>query len=378
MKILIVSDITSHPIDAGNKQAIMAQVSYFESLGHDVFYLYVDYRNYEGVNKEIELMQAYWKDRLFVYQAPFQRFKVRLLSKLHRALNYSVHSCDEIYPWGLANYINKIDYNLHFDICIVNYYWLTRAFRKMRIPKKVLMTHDCFTYKKEKTGHDWMSTTPKEEGKAMRRADYVLALQNDEATYFSYLAPNSTVLNIYNFYNYYEQPVSFTKNILFLSGSNPHNIDGIEWFIENIFPNIKRVFSDVKLIIGGGICKKISSKYIDINIEYKGYVDNIASFYSLGDVVINPTRNGTGLKIKTFEAISYGKVTMVHPHSAKGIFKRNSAPLFSSDKPQDWVDFLQKVWGQKELINKIKLDDKEYIEEMGDFIKSEYSIMFEK
>lgn len=221
-----------------------------------------------------------------------------------------------------------------------------------------------------------MSTTPKEEGKAMQRADYILALQTDEATYFSYLAPNSTVLNIYNFYNYTFQPITFTKNILFLSGSNPHNIDGITWFIENIFPTIKKEFPSVKLIVGGSICKKIEHKYNEENIIYKGYVDDIAAFYSLGDVVINPTRNGTGLKIKTFEALSFGKVTLVHPHSAKGIFNKSSAPLFSSEKSEEWVGFLSKVWSQNGFLGKIKRDDQDYIESMDNFIKSEYDKMF--
>lgn len=376
MKILIVSDITSNPVDAGNKQAIMTQVSYFKSLGHEVFYLYVDYRAYEGVDEQIKLMQVQWKDHLFVYQTQLQRIKVKILNKIHRLFNIESYSCDEFYPWGLANYINKLYYHYHFDICIVNYYWLTRAFKKIHIPKKVLMTHDCFTYKNIKTGHDWMSTTPKEEGKAMQRADYILALQTDEATYFSYLAPNSTVLNIYNFYNYTFQPITFTKNILFLSGSNPHNIDGITWFIENIFPTIKKEFPSVKLIVGGSICKKIEHKYNEENIIYKGYVDDIAAFYSLGDVVINPTRNGTGLKIKTFEALSFGKVTLVHPHSAKGIFNKSSAPLFSSEKSEEWVGFLSKVWSQNGFLGKIKRDDQDYIESMDNFIKSEYDKMF--
>ena len=104
----------------------------------------------------------------------------------------------------------------------------------------------------------------------------------------------------------------------------------------------------------------------------QGYVANPYDFYAQADVCINPCYQGTGLKIKTFEAVSYDKVTMVHPHSMNGIFDKEHAPLFASDKPEDWLRFLEKVWSEPSEIKRIKAEDKDYLERMEAFVDKEY------
>ena len=78
------------------------------------------------------------------------------------------------------------------------------------------------------------------------------------------------------------------------------------------------------------------------------------------------------MKIKTFEAISYDKVTLVHPHSMAGVFKKETAPLFASDKPNEWIEHLKKIWRSAEYVKLIKEKNKQYLAEMNNFIINEY------
>ena len=103
-----------------------------------------------------------------------------------------------------------------------------------------------------------------------------------------------------------------------------------------------------------------------------GYIDNPEDFYRIADVAINPVYQGTGLKIKTFEAISYDKITIVHPHSMDGIYDKNNAPLFASERPEKWVEFLQDLWNEPSKLVSIKNRNKNYLARMNDFILSEY------
>ena len=41
------------------------------------------------------------------------------------------------------------------------------------------------------------------------------------------------------------------------------------------------------------------------NVIICGYIYDLSAFYRQGDVAINPVYLGTGIKIKTFEALSY-------------------------------------------------------------------------
>lgn len=129
---------------------------------------------------------------------------------------------------------------------------------------------------------------------------------------------------------------------------------------------------ELKLIIGGTVCEKIpKDKYS--NIGLLGRVDSLDNFYRQGDVVINPVSQGTGLKIKTFEALSYGKVVIVHPHSSQGIYQRDTAPLLLATQPAEWVKIISKIFMDRDQVQEIKQKDETYILEMNNYINSQYS-----
>lgn len=54
------------------------------------------------------------------------------------------------------------------------------------------------------------------------------------------------------------------------------------------------------------------------NIIYHGFVDELSTAYSLGDVFLCPIQTGAGMKLKVAEALSYGVPVLVSQHSAKG------------------------------------------------------------
>ena len=59
-----------------------------------------------------------------------------------------------------------------------------------------------------------------------------------------------------------------------------------------------------------------------------------------------------------------------------GVFRKEDAPLFASDKPEDWVVYLKKIWGHTDAINVIKQKNKAYLQAMNEFIIGEYNRFF--
>ena len=146
---------------------------------------------------------------------------------------------------------------------------------------------------------------------------------------------------------------------------------GILWFLDKAWPMIVNQDPELKLIIGGTVCEKIpEDKYS--NIMLVGRVDSLDNFYQRGDVVINPVFQGTGLKIKTFEALSYGKVVIVHPHSSLGIYQRDTAPLLFATQPADWANIISDICMNKIQVQEIKQKDEKYIQKMNNYINSQY------
>ena len=377
MKILLVSDQPTHPTTAGNRRFILSQVELFRSMGHEVHFLFVD--GMYTSDADYNLMKDYWGDSVTRYDTDFfYKIKLKLSSKLRKFFHKTHYKCDTIYPSGLTAFVEKLQGTHKFDACITNYYYMTKFFEKVNFPLKAVTTHDYFAYKDLLIGAKkaWMLTTADEEAKGLQRCPHIFALNTEEAIYFSKISPCSQVYSVFSYYEYKPTTIAGNKNLLFLSGSNEYNHNGLKWFLNNIFPSIVKRDPEVKLIIGGGICNILKDLQDNPHIKLYGLVENIDHFYSLGDVVINPTYQGTGLKIKTFESISFDKVTMVHPHSMVGIYAADRAPIFASLNPNEWVDFLSKIWSTPKNISDIKSSNQAYMLSMQNFVRAEYTRFF--
>lgn len=377
MKILIVSDQPTHPTTAGNRRFIVNQTELFRSMGHDVYFLFVDgiYIN----DGDLNLMNKYWQDKIIHYNTSiFYKAKLKLVSEFRKIFHHKHYKCDTIYPSGLTNFLEKIQKTNKFDICITNYYYMTKFFEKVSFPLKAITTHDYFAFKDLHTGskNAWMLTTANEEAKGLQRCPHIFALNTEEAVYFSKISPCSQIYCIFSYYDYKPSTTVGNKNILFFSGPNEYNVNGLKWFLDNIFPSIIKAEPEVNLVIGGKICEMLNEYKEHPHIKLFGPVDNAECFYSLGDVVINPTYQGTGLKIKTFEGVAYDKVTMTHPHSVVGIYSASEAPLFSSKDPYEWCSFLTQLWSDPQNIINLKKRNKTYITKMQNFVRSEYERFF--
>ena len=379
MKILVISTNHTHPITNGTSKFITEYCDLIRKMGHDVYFLHVTYyklkRDARVKNeKEVSASSQAWGDKYFHYHTGFLDAVLSKLKYYYRQrLCGGFGNCDDRYPTGLERYVSQLNSKYHFDGVVINYFWLSKLFLNCSIPRQAIMTHDSYTfYNKRNNMSMWFNLSPNEEAKALQRCQYIFAMQLQEAAVFSYLAPQNKVLVSFCNYRVKPQEIKNNHNLLFLSGSFKMNKIGLEWFIKEIFPEICKVYPDCCLKIGGSICKTLK-EYSDYkNIELLGFVDNPEDFFSFGDVAINPTYLGAGLKIKTFEALSYGKIVMVHPHCTVGIFDASNAPIFNSVKKEDWVAFLHMIWDSPSMLHEYQNRGIEYMNKMNEFIENQY------
>ena len=379
MKILIVSSVQTHPTTSGSGSFIKKYTTLLQRMGHEVYFLHVQYYSFSkstriASSNGVKATKDYWGNHYFLFRQSLLRRLIEEAKRRWRMIFSNYYSkCDDHYAYGLSRLVNRLQKQHCFDACIVNYYWFSKLFQHIDIPKKCLMAHDSFTYNNVRNNvRSLLNLKPNEEAKALQRCPYVFAMQDEEKVFFQRLSPLSKVLVSYCNYDFENQPKTGNHNIVFLSSAFHLNVNGIVWFIEEVFPLIIRRFPDCHLMIGGSLCKALP-QYSDCpNIDLIGFVENAADLYLQGDISINPTYQGTGLKIKTFESIAYNKVTMVHPHSVAGIFDKDHAPLFVSDKPEEWVGFLQKVWSDYSYMDSIRECNENYIKRMNAHIRNQF------
>lgn len=402
MKILIASRVPSHPNRMGNNYAIVMQAEALMQLGCEVHFMWVQEKPLknmdENTQKIVKECSLYWGNRFYHYQVPLF-YKLISVARRSFAKHFrkGFFNIDTWYHRCIVDHINQINAKEHFDACIVNYFDLSRVLSEVDIPKKALHTHDNHIYNNIKYAGDATlsknggvgaeffkgmppnrTLSPNDEARALQRAPHIFSLQDEETAIFECLAPRSHVYTIYSLFPHRETPVVGNHNMLVLAANTLFNISGIIWFVDNILSSIVDEFPDAKLLLAGNAAKVIEKKYPNHpSIDYVGYVDDLADFFAKGDVAVNPIYQGTGLKIKTFESLAYDKVLLTHPHSKKGVFDKDKAPIFSSEKPGDWVNFLKKVWNTPGEIENIKRKNKMYLDRMNNYVLGEYKRFLE-
>lgn len=92
--------------------------------------------------------------------------------------------------------------------------------------------------------------------------------------------------------------------ILFVGAKYYPNQYGIRWFCENVFPIIPQ---KCELTIVGRGMEIMREELEKDNIHVIGGVECLTPYYQEADVVIAPIFDGAGMKVKTAEALAYGK-----------------------------------------------------------------------
>jgi hypothetical protein len=383
-KILFVSNISTHPTLSGGQQGIFAHFALLKKMGYDV-YFFLGCVHYLA-SEEFNATREFWGDHFFYYKQSFFvslihriRLKLHKIDQLHitKKFNYNI---DIFYLLGMNRKLRKIQKIHNFDVVSVHYIWNSKAFNVFPDKKKVLYTHDVFSYRLERTGKEsihYFTTSPNEEKKALDRSDAIISVQENESIYFRFL----TKKKVYTAYSPIEgenTPLTGNKNILYLGGKYSLNIESLHNFIRIVMPRLVAGMPEIKLYIAGRICEKIDKSLLNEHIILFGRVDNVKSFYELGDIAINPTERGTGLKIKSIEALSYNKVLVAHPHTVNGLFLPNNLPISLASTPEEYVDIIldflknpRKVQEEKE---KIALYMDKYSAYIENQIKKAYSL----
>lgn len=127
----------------------------------------------------------------------------------------------------------------------------------------------------------------------------------------------------------------FQKEILFLGSSFAPNRISVEWFIENVMPKLSGI---VLNIVGKGFEDKKEEYEKCHNVKVIGTVENTAEYYYRHAIVVMPIRYGSGMKVKTAEAMMYGRIILASDEAlegyetegVKGIYRCNTAEEYAA------------------------------------------------
>jgi hypothetical protein len=235
----------------------------------------------------------------------------------------------------------------HFDpeVLLAEYVFMTRPFPLFR-PKlrKVIDTIDVFSNKRRKVEHygieDPLTLADSEEAALLNRADLLIAIQPDEAADLRQLAPPLSVISVGVDFDIADHvpPLTAAPIILVVASDNKMNVKGLADFLRFAWPLVRRDIPDAELRVVGpvGDTAEVSSP----GIRILGRIDDVGAAYAEARVVINPAVAGTGVKIKTVEALCHFRPIVLWPSGVEGIAPEARKMCHVAD---DWFDFAHRV-----------------------------------
>lgn len=312
-KILVVSPVPSHPADQGNSARIQA-------LGLELKerYFTVDFFYYgmEGLNEKQRVdMEEFWSSFHFMPSLP--------LPEPSRPAWWGL---DDWCPMELCEAVRTLHVHRTYDAIIVNYVWMSRVLEGLSDTLRVIDTHDLFGDRHriaERVGLEprWFFTSLQDEDRGFERADLLIGIQDQETNVINSRVSIDAITLGHGVPPRFLTSTERSKPIAtfgYLGSANPWNIRSVVGLDRALGSN-----SDIDWLIAGSLLRHPlqfnSAPYL------LGMVAHVAEFYHTVECVINPMVGGTGLKIKTVEALAFGKPVIGTADAFVGLPARHSS-----------------------------------------------------
>jgi len=128
-----------------------------------------------------------------------------------------------------------------------------------------------------------------------------------------------------------------------LAGPESPNVDGLLWFVHEVLPLVRAQVPWVRVHVSGPDPPHTIRGVEGRGISFEGHVSNMAELYGRARACIVPLRYGSGVKIKTVEALQYGVPTVATTVGAEGIDLRGTSSLLVFDAARDFATALISV-----------------------------------
>ena len=299
--ILVISPLASHPPQNGARRRIHGMLSTLKKRGHRIHYVYTACEKTD-LDQAKRLMEGDW-DTVDVFPSGYEFEKTQ-------GEDYGLD--DWINP-DLLKALPDLVKQYEITHCLTNYVFQSKYFEAIPdgIPK-ILDTHDKLSrralFEEMGTTPGFYYTTEEEEQRGLARADVVLAIQDNEVDYFQQSGKPVIVVGHLSPVAFLEKRYTTFKKIGYIGAFNKFNINALEQFIPAFADYVERTGADLTLSISGNAARHFATldDFSYQCVQYEGFVASIPDYLESLDLYLNPTFNGTGLKIKSVEALSHG------------------------------------------------------------------------
>lgn len=180
--------------------------------------------------------------------------------------------------------------------------------------------------------------TRDEEAGLLARADLVMAIQPTEALVLREMVGAAKVITVEHGVRVppdFDAPIADREDVVLLGSNNRMNQHGLAWFVANVWPGVLASVPSARLLVYGPLSSTDACR--GPQVEAEGFAPHVSTAYARARVVITPLLAGSGLKIKTVEALAYGRAVVSTSVGAEGLENAPRGAFVVADDPKDFA-----------------------------------------
>jgi GT2 family glycosyltransferase/glycosyltransferase involved in cell wall biosynthesis len=320
LSVLYFSPFPSHPGNHGNQTTIRHFGRLFQSMGHRVHFVLLETDLF--TKGDVEDMRSYW-DTLDL-----------IPNSLPMLADGNPIPFDSWYVDGLGEQIACLCAKYEIDVAFCSYVFQSRLLEFVPAHVlKVIDTHDKMGNRYEMlraNGQplEFFSCTPEEEGAYLRRADVVVARREEEARYFDRVTGQATAIVIPHLEDprFGHRTFSGPHHVGVVASANRINLAIVKEFLTAVERRLQSETCPFTVHVAGKVKDMVASlpsREADVFrrswVKMHGFLPDIARFYAEMDLMVSPATMGTGINVKTVQAMAYGMPLLTTLAGCKGI-----------------------------------------------------------
>ena len=125
------------------------------------------------------------------------------------------------------------------------------------------------------------------------------------------------------------------------------NIEGVRWFVENVAEQLK-----CNVLIAGNGFDTYSEEFSRHNVRVKGFVEDMDELYANAFIVAIPLLHGAGMKVKTVEALMFGKKIAGSKEAYEGFSEEDiMSSGYKCLTANDYISYINMSYEKNEVYN---------------------------
>lgn len=144
------------------------------------------------------------------------------------------------------------------------------------------------------------------------------------------------------------------------------NLEGILWFLDEVWVELSKRFPQLKLYLAGrNIPNDIVPQEI-ANVEVVGEVDDAKEFMKSKSIMIVPLLSASGIRVKIIEGMALGKAIVSTKIGAEGLDVEHEEHIMVAATPQEYIDSVAKLIENESLISTMGMAARAMVEKTFD------------